>query len=182
MNPQKADRTEEIMTVNIENEYESYSGFCDIMKEDPRQIVEKAVLAVLDAEENPYECEVNVLFTGDSEIREINREQRNIDRSTDVLSFPMVEYERPSCFDGFDDMDDLFHPDTGELMLGDIVISIDHVISQAEEYGHSRERELAFLVVHSMLHLHGYDHMEDQERLVMEDRQRTILDEAGFHR
>jgi len=170
------------MTVNIENEYEKYPQFCGLLSEDPEQIVNKAVLSVLDAEENPYECEVNVLFTGDEEIREINLEQRKLDKSTDVLSFPMIEYAKPSCFDGFDEMDDLFHPESGELLLGDIVISLDHVMKQAEEYGHSCDRELAFLVVHSMLHLHGYDHMEDEERLIMEDRQRAALLLAGYHR
>jgi len=170
------------MTISIENEYEGYEAFCYTLKESPKQIVENAVLAVLDAEENPYECEVNVLFTGDAEIREINKEQRKIDKSTDVLSFPMIEYVSPSDFDGFDDMEDLFHPESGELLLGDIVISIDHVIAQAKEYGHSCERELAFLVVHSMLHLHGYDHMVDEERIVMEERQRVILEKAGYKR
>jgi len=170
------------MTVNIENEYEDYKKFCETLSEAPETIVNKAVLAVLDSEENPYECDVNVLFTGDPEIQEINREQRDLDKSTDVLSFPMIAYEAPSCFDGFDDLDDLFHPESGELLLGDIVISLDHVMKQAEEYGHSTDRELAFLVVHSMLHLHGYDHMEEEERLAMEERQRAALDIAGYHR
>jgi len=170
------------MTVNIENEFEGYESFCKTLKERPEQIIEKSVLAVLDAEDNPYECEVNVLLTGDNEIREINLEQRQIDKSTDVLSFPMIDYAAPSCYDGFDDMEDLFHPDSGELMLGDIVISLDHVLSQANEYGHSTDRELAFLVVHSMLHLHGYDHMQEDEREKMEERQRIILDHAGYRR
>jgi probable rRNA maturation factor len=81
-----------------------------------------------------------------------------------------------------DDVEDYFNPDTGELMLGDIVISVEKVIEQAEKYGHSEERELAFLVAHSMLHLCGYDHMDDEERERMEQRQREILDEAGYHR
>lgn len=170
------------MTINIENEYENYKDFCGLLLEKPDEIVNKAVLSVLDIEKNPYECEINVLFTGDEEIREINREQRNLDKSTDVLSFPMIEYESPSCFDGFDDMDDLFHPETGELLLGDIVISLDHVKAQAKEYGHSADRELAFLVVHSMLHLHGYDHMEEGDRTLMEERQRAALDVCGYHR
>lgn len=170
------------MTLSIENEYEYYDRFCSLLKETPDEIAGKAVEAVLAAENNPYECEVDILFTDDASIREINREQRGIDRSTDVLSFPMVEYSSPSCFDGFDDLDDLFHPESGELLLGDIVISVDHLIAQAEEYGHSPDRELAFLIVHSMLHLHGYDHMEDEERAVMEQRQRIILEAAGYPR
>lgn len=170
------------MTVNIENEYDNFEGFTRLLLESSEAIVNKAVLAVLDLENNPYECEVNVLFTGDPEIREINREQRGIDNSTDVLSFPMIDYVSPSCFDGFDDRDDLFHPDSGELMLGDIVLSVDHIIRQAEEYGHSTDRELAFLVVHSMLHLHGYDHMEEKDRIRMEERQKLILEAAGYPR
>lgn len=170
------------MTINTENEYAGYDEFCRLLSEKPEEIVEKAVLSSLDYEENPYECEVNVLFTDDARIREINRKERKIDRSTDVLSFPMAEYESPACFDGFDEMFDLFNPDTGELMLGDIVLSLDHVIAQAEEYGHTPDRELAFLCVHSMLHLMGYDHMEDGEREVMEARQRAILSLSGYER
>lgn len=102
---------------------------------------------------------------------------------TDVLSFPMVDYEKPSDFDHVEDaVEDYFNPETGELMLGDIVISVDKVEEQAEKYGHSQTRELAFLVAHSMLHLCGYDHMVDEERLVMEDRQRQILDTRGYTR
>ena len=73
-------------------------------------------------------------------------------------------------------------PETGELILGDIIVSVEKVIEQAEKYGHSRERELAFLIAHSMLHLCGYDHMEDAEREVMETRQREILAGEGYHR
>ena len=79
-------------------------------------------------------------------------------------------------------MDDCFHPETGELLLGDIVISVDKVMEQAEKYGHSQTRELAFLVAHSMLHLFGYDHMEDEERLVMEEKQEEILKIGGYCR
>lgn len=170
------------MTINTENEYKEYDAFCASLRESPETIVEKAILSSLDYEENPYECEVNVLFTDDRRIREINRTERGIDRSTDVLSFPMVDYERSACFEGFDDRYDLFHPETGELMLGDIVLSMDHVIDQAREYGHLRDRELAFLTVHSMLHLMGYDHMEEDEREVMEEHQRAILHRAGYER
>lgn len=112
-----------------------------------------------------------------------NKEYRQVDAPTDVLSFPMVDYEKPSDFDHVEDaVEDYFNPETGELMLGDIVISVDKVEEQAEKYGHSQTRELAFLVAHSMLHLCGYDHMVDEERLVMEDRQRQILDTRGYTR
>lgn len=164
------------MTINIENEYEEK---IELPYED---IIEKVVNAALDYEDCPYECEVNVLITDDNAIHEINEEFREIDRSTDVLSFPMIDYVSPADFDGFDDRGELFNPETGELMLGDIVISMDHVYSQAREYGHRAEREIAFLTAHSMLHLMGYDHMVDDERLEMERRQEEILLGLGITR
>ena len=119
-----------------------------------REIIENTVLAALDYEGCPY-----------------------------VLSFPMVDYESPSDFDHVEEaVEDYFNPETGELMLGDIVISVDKVEEQAEKYGHSRTRELAFLTAHSMLHLFGYDHMEDGERLVMEEKQKEILETRGYTR
>mgnify|MGYP000726281301 FL=1 len=116
-------------------------------------------------------------------IQEINREHRCIDAPTDVLSFPMVDYKVPSDFDHVEDaVEDYFNPETGELILGDIVISVDKVEEQADKYGHSQTRELAFLVAHSMLHLCGYDHMEDGEREQMEERQKKILETRGYTR
>ena len=146
-------------------------------------IIRDVVEASLDYEKCPYEAEVNVILTDNEAIREINREQRQIDSATDVLSFPMVDYETPSDFDHVEEaVEDYFNPETGELMLGDIVISVEKVEEQAEKYGHSQTRELAFLVAHSMLHLCGYDHMEEEERLEMEERQRAILDTRGYTR
>ncbi|HIV41025.1 MAG TPA: rRNA maturation RNase YbeY [Candidatus Mediterraneibacter guildfordensis] len=130
----------------------------------------------------PYETEVDLLLTHDEEIREMNREHRNIDRPTDVLSFPMLEYETPGDFSGFEDMPDYFDPESGELLLGDIVISLDRVKAQAEEYGHSVRREYAFLIAHSMLHLFGFDHMEEDERAVMEQKQREIMEKIQILR
>lgn len=148
-----------------------------------REIIEEIVLAAMDYEECPYEAEVNVILTDNPAIQEINREHRQIDAPTDVLSFPMVDYETPSDFDHVEEAaEDYFNPETGELMLGDIVISVDKVEEQAEQYGHSQKRELAFLVAHSMLHLFGYDHMEEEERLVMEQKQREILESRGYTR
>ena len=125
--------------------------------------------------ECPYEAEVNLLLTMNEQIHEMNLEFRGIDRPTDVLSFPMNEYEVPGVFDGLEEQEDAFHPETGELMLGDIVISKEKVLAQAEEYGHSVEREYAFLIAHSVLHLIGYDHIEEEERMVMETKQREIM-------
>ncbi len=164
------------MTINIENEYEK---IIELPYED---IIESVVNEAIDYEGCPYECEVNVLITDDNAIHEINEEFRQIDRSTDVLSFPMIDYTSPADFEGFDDRGELFNPETGELMLGDIVISMDHVYSQASEYGHRAEREIAFLTAHSMLHLMGYDHIEDDERLEMERRQEEILFRLGITR
>ena len=144
-----------------------------------RDIIEEA----LNYEECPYEAEINVLLTDNREIQVMNREYRQIDRPTDVLSFPMIEYETPSdFFFFFDDFCDCFNPESGELMLGDIILSVNKIEEQAQAYGHSMERELAFLVAHSMLHLCGYDHMEEEERLIMEKKQEEILQEKGYAR
>ncbi|HIW84198.1 MAG TPA: rRNA maturation RNase YbeY [Candidatus Dorea gallistercoris] len=138
-------------------------------------LAEAAAEAALDELGCPYEAEVNLLLTMDEQIREMNREFRGIDRPTDVLSFPMIEYQKPGVFDFLEERPDCFDPESGRLMLGDIVISKEKVLSQAEEYGHGVKREYAFLVVHSILHLSGYDHMEDGERRVMEELQEKIL-------
>lgn len=157
------------MTLLFEDEGELELGLnC---QELARQVIE----AALDYAECPYEVEVNLLLTMNDEIQQMNREFRSIDRPTDVLSFPMIEYDVPGDFSFLEDCDTCFHPESGELMLGDIVISKEKVIAQAEEYGHSVEREYAFLIAHSMLHLFGYDHIEDHERVVMEAKQREIM-------
>lgn len=149
---------------------------------DCRKIAEQVVEETLDYEGFPYEAEVEILLTDNEAIREMNREQRGIDRPTDVLSFPLIEYEKAGDFDALEDQPDCFHPETGEALLGDIVISKEKVLSQAEEYGHSPVREYAFLIAHSMLHLLGYDHMEEQERLIMEKKQNDILENLGISR
>ncbi|HJB06675.1 MAG TPA: rRNA maturation RNase YbeY [Candidatus Enterocloster faecavium] len=165
------------MTVTVEYETE------DRLKLPEKQIIEAVVTEALDYENCPYEAEVNVLLTDNPSIQEINREQRQIDAPTDVLSFPMIDYESPSDFSHVEEAaEDYFNPETGELLLGDIVISVDKVREQAEKYGHSQTRELAFLTAHSMLHLFGYDHMEDEERLVMERKQEEILKRLGYTR
>lgn len=142
---------------------------------DCEALAREVVEAALDYEQCPYEAEVNLLLTMNDEIQKINREFREIDRPTDVLSFPMIEYESPGSFEFLEDDDSYFNPESGELMLGDIVISKEKVLKQAEEYGHSVKREYSFLIAHSMLHLMGYDHMEDGEREIMETKQREIL-------
>ena len=145
-----------------------------------------AVLVMEEAlayEKCPYEAVVNVLLTDNNGIQTINRNYREIDNPTDVLSFPNVDYERPADFSGVEErVEDYFDPESGELLLGDIVISIEKVYEQAKEYGHSQLREYAFLIAHSMLHLLGYDHMEQKEALVMEQKQEELLNRLGITR
>lgn len=165
------------MTLQIEYEAEEE---LDLPYEE---IVNTVVLACLDFEKCPYEAEINVIFTDNEGIHAINRDYRQIDAPTDVLSFPLVDYERPADFDHVEEAaEDYFNPETGELMLGDIILSVDKITEQADAYGHSRERELAFLVAHSMLHLMGYDHMEEEERHIMEKKQADILEGLGITR
>ncbi len=131
----------------------------------------------------PYEAEVNLTLTDDKGIHQINKEFRQIDRPTDVLSFPMLSYKVPGDFSFLDEEDsDDFNPDTGEALLGDIIISVDKVFEQADSFGHSAEREYAFLITHSMLHLFGYDHMEEDEAKVMEEKQKDILNQMNILR
>ena len=165
------------MTFYVENETEVTFPF------DVEEVVELVAEAVLDEEECPYESQVNVLLTDNEGIHEFNREHRGIDRETDVLSFPNVDFETEGDFDIDEECEaDYFDPDTGELILGDIIISVDKVLEQAENYGHSTKREFAFLVAHSMLHLCGYDHMEEEEAKVMEAKQEAILTALGITR
>ena len=165
------------MTLFLENETDK--NFAFDVEETARQVIE----GVLDMEECPYETQVNVLLTDNEGIREYNREYRSIDRETDVLSFPNLEFETPGVYEVEEEQEaDCFDPDTGELILGDIIISVDRVAEQAESYGHSPKREFAFLVAHSMLHLSGYDHMESEEAKVMEAKQAAILESLNILR
>ena len=165
------------MTLDLEDEYGLDLGF------DYEKTATDVINQVLEEEGCPYEAQVNLLLTSDPEIHRMNMEYREVDRPTDVLSFPMLSYENAGDFSKLeDDYDDNFNPDTGEIMLGDIVISVDKVLEQAESYGHTTKREYAFLIVHSMLHLFGYDHMTPEEAAVMEAKQKQILDEMNITR
>lgn len=165
------------MTVNIEYEVEK------MLNIPYEEIIRKVINEAVDYVDCPYETEVNVILTDNERIHQVNLEVREIDRPTDVLSFPTLEYSNPGDFSDFSEEECYdFNPDTGELVLGDIMISIDKVTEQAEAYGHSEERELGFLVAHSMLHLFGYDHMEDEERIVMEKKQEEILERCNILR
>ena len=140
------------------------------------ELANKVAEAALDYVECPYEATVNLLLTMSDEIREMNKNFRNIDAATDVLSFPMVDYETSGDFSFLEEAEEYFIECVNEEELS------DEVISQAEEYGHSLEREFAFLIAHSMLHLFGYDHMEEKERLEMEQMQKEILDKLCIRR
>ncbi|MDO4261602.1 MAG: rRNA maturation RNase YbeY [Eubacteriales bacterium] len=158
------------MTLNLEDEYGLLPGL------DSEKTARMVAEQVLEDEECPYEAQVNLLLTSDEEIHQMNLQYREVDRPTDVLSFPQVEYEVPADFSWAEAHPaDCFDPDSGELLLGDIVISMDKVREQAEKYNHSVRREFAFLVAHSMLHLLGYDHMNEEAAADMELRQEAAL-------
>lgn len=145
------------IVINNENNYPIEAFYEDIMKKIASLALEKEGL------DDNYE--VGLTYVSKEEIRDLNRDYRDIDKVTDVLSFPLIED---------------FSSD--ETLLGDVVISYEVAQEQAKEYGHSLEREIMFLFTHSILHLLGYDHIEDDERLIMEQRQREILDELKIMR
>jgi probable rRNA maturation factor len=162
------------MTLIYENETDIT---LDLGPETEEELAGRVVETALAATGCPWEAQVNVLVTDAQSVRSLNQQFRGIDRETDVLSFPMQEYPAPADFSGIDEADsDAFDPDTGELLLGDIVLNAQRVISQAEEYGHSCRREFAFLIAHSVLHLTGFDHMQEEERAQMEEMQRTVME------
>lgn len=164
------------MTSYVENETEEKFGF------DVKEILDAVMSQVLDMEACPYEAQVNLLITDNEGIHEFNREYRQVDSPTDVLSFPMIDFEHEADFSEIGEAADYFDPESGELVLGDIIISADKVKEQAEKYGHSVKREFAFLIAHSMLHLCGYDHMEEDEAQVMEQKQEAVLLALGITR
>ena len=143
-----------------------------------RALLRNAVKTALSAEGMNDPCEINILLTDDEGIHEVNLEMRNIDRPTDVLSFPMFDLvpgEHP------DEMD--ADPATGRIPLGDMCISVEHARAQAQEYGHSFEREICYLSVHSVLHLLGYDHLDEGEmKQQMRAREEEIMSELKLER
>ena len=165
------------MTSYVENETDVELPF------DMREVLDRIMDAVMEMEQCPYETTVNLLVTDNEGIREYNRNYRGMDRETDVLSFPNVPFENAGDFTPVESSEaDCFDPDSGELILGDIILSVDRVLSQAKEYGHSVLREFAFLTAHSMFHLCGYDHMEEQAAAVMEQKQEAVLTKLGITR
>lgn len=164
------------MTLQIDYETDREIGI------EYEELAKKVVQKVLDMEDCPYDAQVNLVLTDNEEIQRVNTEFREIAAPTDVLSFPMIPFETPADYAIVEEDESYFDLDTDELLLGDIMISVDKVFAQAEEYGHSVTREFCFLVAHSMLHLLGYDHMTPEEAVVMENKQRTALDELGITR
>ena len=143
------------------------------LTDEIKETLERVCLKSLQYEEFNEDCEISLSIVTNDEIHDINKQFRNIDSPTDVLSFPQLTFEEGEEADV---------NENGEIVLGDIIISIDRAKEQAEEYGHSLKRELAFLSVHSMLHLMGYDHMVPDEEEDMFRRQKEILIEAGIPR
>lgn len=165
------------MTSYVENETTAEFDF------DIKEILDKVMERALALLGCPYEAQVNLLITDNAGIREINREYRQVDAPTDVLSFPMIMFLKEADFSVVEENEaDYFDPESGELLLGDIIISADKVKEQAEKYGHSVKREFAFLIAHSMFHLCGYDHMSEEEAQVMEEKQEAVLSDLGITR
>ncbi|MDR1017386.1 MAG: rRNA maturation RNase YbeY [Lachnospiraceae bacterium] len=147
---------------------------------DYKDIANRVIEATCDYVKCHYEISVEIGLVDNENICIINNEYRNIDKPTDVLSFPMNDIVPPADFSN--EANFSFDPDTGELILGDIIISKEKVKSQAEEFGHSEIREYAFLITHSMLHLFGYDHIDEDERKNMESIQKKILQNLNILR
>ena len=145
---------------------------------EKRAFIRRVIRTALAAEGVTFPCEIDVLLTHDAGIHQINLDMRQVDRATDVLSFPEFDLT-PGQLPGEEDAD----PGTGLVPLGDMVISMEHVAAQAKEYGHSNRRELAYLVVHSVLHLLGYDHLDEGPmKAQMRGREEAIMAELGLTR
>ncbi len=148
------------------------------ISDEKRAFIRRVIRTALAAEGVTFPCEIDVLLTHDAGIHQINRDMRQVDRATDVLSFPEFDLT-PGQLPGEEDAD----PGTGLVPLGDMVISMEHVTAQAKEYGHSNRRELAYLVVHSVLHLLGYDHLDEGPmKAQMRGREEAIMAELGLTR
>ena len=160
--------TAEIYINNEQNDIE--------LTEEFEKLINTVVNAALTHENATNDMEVSVYLTDNENIQILNREHRDKDMPTDVLSFPMLEFENGEMVDDIGDyFDDV-------LILGDIIISVERAISQAEEYEHSVERELGFLLCHSVLHLLGYDHEDEDERKIMREKEEAILDSINLKR
>ena len=164
-------------------------NFWDEIKEEINEeelaLAKKVIEHILQKEGCPFDCEVNLTMTDNDGIQAVNKEFRDMDKPTDVLSFPNCDFDTPGEFSQFRDEEiyfDCFNPENDYFVLGDIMISRDKMLAQAEEYGHGVTREYAFLIAHSVLHLIGYDHMEEEEAKHMEAKQNEYLNDLGITR
>lgn len=165
------------MILTIEKEYDIDMGF------SIDEVAEKVIEYSFSKFNIPYEYSVTLITVSNDEIKEINREQRGIDKATDVLSFPAIDYYEEGVMPELEDKKEIyFDPENNSLYMGDIILSLDRVKEQAEEYGHSMYREFSFLLIHSCLHLMGYDHMEKDEEIRMFSLQKEILEELEISR
>ncbi|MFW2491397.1 rRNA maturation RNase YbeY [Clostridium chromiireducens] len=146
--------------------------------------LKKVIEFTLKEEEVNIECEISLVFVDNDEIKQINNDTRRINKETDVLSFPMLEYEEQKVFKEMykDYKFSQSDFDGDELVLGDVVLSLEKALEQSKEFNHSFEREASYLVVHSILHLLGYDHMEDDEKKIMRSREEEILNKLNIPR
>lgn len=155
------------------------------INEEELALAKKVIEHILQKEGCPFDCEVNLTMTDNDGIQAVNKEFRDMDKPTDVLSFPNCDFYTPGEFSQFRDEDvyfDCFNPENDYFVLGDIMISRDKMLAQAEEYGHGVTREYAFLIAHSVLHLIGYDHMVEEEAKHMEAKQNEYLNDLGITR
>lgn len=159
------------MTLYFDDEY----NLGEKLPFDENQLLNRVINTCIEYEGFPSEVEISVSFVEEAEMQSINNETRGIDRVTDVLSFPMIDFSGVygAKHIDYDSVD--YNPETNDMLMGDIVLCIPKVFSQAEEYDHSVKREYAFLIVHSMLHLMGYDHIEEPDRIIMEEKQKGIM-------
>lgn len=150
------------------------------LEENIREIIDYA----LKEEQVLIPYEVSLIFVDNKAIREINSDTRGIDRATDVLSFPMLDYDEKKVFKEcyLEQEFSIIDLNEGNLVLGDIVLSLERAKEQSEEFGHSFIREVCYLVTHSILHLLGYDHMEDDDKVIMRAREEEILSKFNIER
>jgi len=158
------------MNILIDNRQDKVKNVAEI-----EVLVEEAIKKVLELEDLQEDYEISVSFVDNDEIRKLNKYYRGIDQETDVLSFPLEEFELV-------EEDEINEVEEERVLLGDIVISLEKAMEQAQEYGHSFEREVAYLTVHGMLHLLGYDHMEEKEKKMMREKEEAVLAELNLSR
>lgn len=166
------------MNLYLEDEYNFFEKHEDLFEE-----IQKVIAKCLEVEKVPYESEISLTVVDKEEIRSINHEYRDIDRATDVLSFPQIDPESNGIID-WEKLDEteVMNYDTNHIMLGDIVLCYEVADEQAKSYGHPLKREVCFLVAHSMFHLLGYDHMNEEDEKLMIAKQNEVLSDLGINR